>query len=248
MARRGNAARESPSSSILTETLEDVLITQKHSHLLRLPGEVRNHIYELAAKDVKELEVNVDGTIPGHPLSQVCRQTRAEFRQWAIDEGFSQATKINVRLENFGHIAGNLDLMALLRGFPAPAEDIQRTLVLRVLLTNDFPNHKDQVRMLIYQSQPTDLDNSLPEYRLEIHWDPNTFDEQACRDVLAELRASYRSTYQGTQQPLNKYVRVERSFKNAFQRYSGQRKRKRDAYVKCFGGRKKRQVRSSSSD
>ncbi|KAK3722493.1 hypothetical protein LTR37_002485 [Vermiconidia calcicola] len=226
----------------------DVLIAQEHSRFLRLPGEVRNHIYEFAAKDVKELDVNVDGTIRGHPLFQACRQTRAEFRQWAIDEGFGQATKINVRLENFGHIAGNLDLMALLRGFPAPAEDIQRTLILRVFLTNDFPKHKDQIRMLIYQSQPTDLDNSLPEYRLEINWDPHTFDEHACRQVLAELRASYRSTYQGTQQPLNKYVRVERAFKNAFRRYSGHRKRKRDADVKCFGGRKKRQVRSGSGD
>lgn len=79
--------------------------TQQASHLLSLPAELRNQIYEHVREELHEAVIVSDDGEPTfsdaqHPLSRSCRQLRQEFSSIVLEAAQTCAV-IKLRCRNF---------------------------------------------------------------------------------------------------------------------------------------------------
>lgn len=88
------------------------------THFLRLPGEIRNQIYEYVVGDITTLRINKQGLLVPYALAPVCRQVYKEVQESGF-LGHSLKTRTSIQLVeahvtdcDFGHVAKFLDAVA----------------------------------------------------------------------------------------------------------------------------------------
>ncbi|KAK3686897.1 hypothetical protein LTR37_019339 [Vermiconidia calcicola] len=202
-----------------TEQLEGQYIEQ-NSPFLRLPAELRDMIYKHVVKHGDSVAI-----IPEAPTARVAFASPFALRR--IRESVPRGRRA-IREErylpptNFINEYGRTQFARTLDSLPLPAVDVDRGYSIQITLTNTVNSSLYQLRVL--------LDQAMGGWNIRTSYDPSTFDEAYCRQLVPKLRWCHgRRVYNS-----HHWFAIEAAFEDAFTRYSaqdrirrGQRKGKR---------------------
>lgn len=202
--------------------------SSEHTSFLQLPPEIRNTVYEYTARNSETISIGLNGILYSPPLSLVCRQLREEYEKIYIDEAPRCASTIKIHLVNFVHKTATKNVFDVVGARPQLEGDIERKYVFRVFLTNTFDHYLEQLRSLHLADNEEDGRNHC---RVEVFYQPKTFDVQYCQQLLPKLRWNVSGDH-GSPKSRSEWRMIEEAFEVAFKRYGlevkgGPRKRKR---------------------
>lgn len=234
---------------------EDQQQLDQNSPFLNLPAEIRNSIYEYAAANTTSTTVNLNGVLYSPPLSLVCHQIREEFEEIYKDEAPKRANTVIIQLTNFIHSTGPEDskktVFDIVENLPSAPRCMIETVphdsnnwncthyVFQIWLTNTFDSYLEHLRAFRFpQLFGNDERPSVEEVevlfrhhcKVEIFYEPRSFDVQYCKGLLSKLRWSFGSNHQSPAVRTEWWM-IEDAFDDAFKRYelpkSSARKRRR---------------------
>jgi hypothetical protein len=150
----------------------------------RLPGELRNTIYNMMVDLEDGAVVNGLGDTRAHPLMKACTLFYREFEQiW------NAAPIAAIRFVNFENHAQVKSLLKSSRGLDKREDNAERsTINLRIFLTNTFSSYHLDMRTLARAI------SRLPKrhkkrVRLEIHYNRKTFDTWFRKQFVQKFKA-----------------------------------------------------------
>ncbi|KAK5170210.1 uncharacterized protein LTR77_004796 [Saxophila tyrrhenica] len=215
----------------------------------RLPGELRNQLYDIIVSSQEDVSVNADGRLFQHPLSQTSKEVQKEFHPLWYAGVLTHTPTVKVHLRNFVYrspsplvafeavrsaktisaitsetsIQPPISLEAIVHSLPTPASNVNRTTVIRIWLTNPFDS---DVQLRKFCSLMPMLEHQLQDtLKVEIRWDRESFDTNYCQELLERLGFRHYGpwlTHEGQAVLAGRILRA--AFAEAFVRYEGPEK------------------------
>ncbi|TKA22283.1 hypothetical protein B0A50_08245 [Salinomyces thailandicus] len=156
----------------------------KVSHLLNLPAELRNNIYDHVASTSMEVVVFAHDCllIKPAPLSQTCRQLRREYGAIHCSLPISHATGITIHNTNFSVWELGLSLQCVSEPTPGP----DRLVIFRIEITDSL-TPQDIQAFIVQLTEPASTVKMVAAPRCEIILDPMASSLNHQRVLFARL-------------------------------------------------------------
>lgn len=175
-----------------------VTVEQTDSHLLSLPPEIRDIIYELVCTNVEKATLTCDPGIGIHgisnPLSQTCRQLRAEFSWIYKARAGDYASELVCNIKNFKLPSRSKGMVRWVLNNLAPLANGQvRTFTQKLFLDNTFDHqfYAAHPSASLFMPQPrASLDPNEERQEFDpcfvIRFDSRTFDVAYLRNFMTK--------------------------------------------------------------